>query len=696
MGPFKRFALLAVLAVSLSFALAPNRSLAGAANHVAVSAALEAPAKPGATVWVAIRQTVQPGWHTYWVNPGETGLPTSVSWNLPAGVSAGDIQWPLPERLTTGPIVDYGYTGTSTMLVPLTVAPDAKIGAVPASATVSWLACQQMCVPESATIAFDLNKPSGDAALFAAARSALPRSFAGSAVFSGSKGELTVTMNDAMLRGISAGDVQFFPATLRAVNDAVTPRVAVRGDRVSVTMARARHPHAFEDLTAVLAVKGRGAFAIAARPGVAPAVPAAAAAVALVPAVQKDDSAEVKGLLAAVLMAFTGGLILNLMPCVLPILSMKAMALTRSAGDSAELRRDGAYYFIGVLATFGVIAGTLLTLKAAGSAIGWGFQLQSPTVVLVLALLMGAIGLNLLGAFEVPLSLVGIGSNLAAGGGGKGAFFTGALAVLVASPCTAPFMGTALGYALTQSALSAAAVFLALGVGFALPFTALAFTPALVRLVPKPGNWMVRFKEFLAFPMFATAIWLLWVLTQESGPAGLVWALSIGLGLVFLFWLTRHLPEKLRLGAGVVGAIALLVLGFNLPVAPAHAAHAEGWQPWSVKAVAEARAQGKPVLVDFGAAWCVTCLVNERVALDDSGVKSALAKDGVVLLKGDWTSHDAAITAELARFGRAGVPLYLLYPAASATKPKVLPQILTPDAVLAALKDLRSSRVAER
>ena len=695
MGPFKRVALFAALAFSLSFLPVANRSLAGdapAANHVAVSAALEAPARPGATVWLAIHQVVQPGWHTYWVNPGETGLPTAISWNLPAGVSAGDIQWPVPERLMTGPIVDYGYTGASTMLVPLAVAADAKIGGAAAKATVSWLACQQMCVPENATIAFDLNKPSGNAALFAAARAALPRSFAGSAVFASGKRELTVTMRDAALRGVSADDVQFFPATLRVVNDAVAPRVAVNGDTVSVTLARARHPHAFDQLAGVLTVKGRGAFVIAARPGAA--VPVAAASVAALP--QKADGGAVNGFLAAALMAFAGGLILNLMPCVLPILSMKAMALTRSAGDVSELRRDGVYYFIGVLATFGAVAGTLLALKAAGSAIGWGFQLQSPTVVLVLALLMAAIGLNLLGAFEVPLSLAGLGSNLASGGGGRGAFFTGALAVLVASPCTAPFMGTALGYALTQDALSAAAVFLALGIGFALPFTALAFTPALVRLVPKPGNWMVRFKEFLAFPMFATAIWLLWVLTQETGPAGLAWALSIGLGLVFVFWLLRHLPEKLRLGVGIAGAIALLVLGFNLPVAPAHAARTGGWQPWSVKAVAEARAAGKPVLVDFGAAWCVTCLVNERVALDDPAVESALTKSGVVLMKGDWTSHDGAITAQLAQFGRAGVPLYLLYPANGASAPQVLPQILTPDTVLAALKSLRPNRVAAR
>ncbi|MDE3116377.1 MAG: thioredoxin family protein, partial [Pseudomonadota bacterium] len=580
-------------------------------------------------------------------------------------------------------------TGASTMLVPLTVAPDAKIGRAPARATVSWLACQQMCVPESATIAFNLNKASGDAALFAAARAALPKRFAGIAAYSIGKSHLTVTLRDAALKGVSAEDVQFFPATLRAVNDAVAPRVAANGDTVSVTMAHARHPHPFAELDGVLVLKGRGAFAIAAKAG------AASVAAAAVPATPKSE-AGMGGLLAAALMAFLGGLILNLMPCVLPILSMKAMALTRAAGNRTELRRDGLSYFFGVLATFAVIAAMLLMLKAAGSAIGWGFQLQSPTVVLALALLMAAIGLNLLGAFEVPLSLAGLGGNLANGGGGKGAFFTGALAVLVASPCTAPFMGTALGYALTQDALSAAAVFLALGIGFALPFTALAFTPALVRLVPKPGTWMVRFKEFLAFPMFATAIWLLWVLTQEAGPSGLAWALSIGLGIVFLFWLMRHLPEKLRFGAGVAGALALLVLGFNLPVAPAHAARAEGWQPWSVKAVAEARAEGKPVLVDFGAAWCVTCLVNERVALDDPAVKRALAKDGVVLLKGDWTSHDAAITAELARFGRAGVPLYLLYPANAAAAPKVLPQILTPDAVLAALKSLRPGRVAER
>ncbi len=685
----KRLALLVALALSLAVILTANRSLARAANHVAVSAALEAPAQPGTTVWVAIRQVVQPGWHTYWINPGETGLPTSISWHLPAGVRAGDIQWPVPERLTTDSIVDYGYTGTSTMLVPLTVAPDAKIGSGFAKATVSWLACQQMCVPESATIAFNLNKASGAKAVFAAARAALPKRFTGTAAFSINKSQLTVMMHAVALKGVSANNVQFFPATRRAVDDAMTPRVAVNGDTVSVTLARARHPHPFAELDGVLVLKGRDAFAIAARAAAAPIAAAAA------PAMQHSE-AGMGGLLAAALMAFVGGLILNLMPCVLPILSMKAMALTRAAGNRTELRRNGLSYFFGVLATFTAIAATLLVLKAAGSAIGWGFQLQSPTMVLALTLLMAAIGLNLLGTFEVPLSLAGLGGALASGGGGKSAFFTGALAVLVASPCTAPFMGTALGYALTQDALSAGAVFLALGIGFALPFTALAFTPALVRLVPKPGNWMVRFKEFLAFPMFATAIWLLWVLTQESGPSGLAWALSIGLGLVFVFWLTRHLPEKLRFGAGVAGALALLVLGFDLPVAPAQAARTAGWQPWSVNAVAEARAEGKPVLVDFGAAWCVTCLVNERVALDDPAVKRALAKDGVVLLKGDWTSHDAAITAELAQFGRAGVPLYLLYPANTAAAPTVLPQILTPDAVLAALTSLRPGRVAAR
>jgi thiol:disulfide interchange protein DsbD len=637
-------------------------------DHVTLGISLESPATPGSTVWVAIRQVIAPGWHTYWRNPGDSGLATSVSWVLPKGVTAGASQWPTPERFTTGPIVNYGYKDEATLLVPLTVARQPAIG--PAQTKLFLLECAEMCIPEQATLDLDLRKASGTPAIFAKARAALPRAFGGSAHVAVGAKTLVLTLTNAVLAGVKTDAVRFYPATAHAVDYDVSPSASISGDTLTWKVARSSHAKPFSKFDGVLDVAGIGAFAVSAMPTAAP-VPAAPHAATLV---------------EAAVLALLGGLILNLMPCVLPILSMKALALAQSGGSSRALRRDGAFYFAGVLATFAAIAGSLLLLRVGGAALGWGFQLQSPLVVFALTLLMTAIGLNLLGAFEVPLSLAGVGNDLTRTEGGRGAFFTGALAVLVASPCTAPFMGTALGYALTQPAASAIIVFLALGMGFALPFSALAFTPALVRLVPKPGAWMVRFKEFLAFPMFATAIWLIWVLSQQSGPTGIALAFSIGLGLVFLFWLLPLLGPRLRWAVGLAGLAALIALSLNIQTVPADT----GWAPWSAGAVADARAAGKPVLVDFSAAWCVTCLVNERVALDDAAVVSRMKHDGVVALKGDWTNRNPAITAELGRYSRSGVPFYLFYPPQGHAV--VLPQLLTPALVLEVLRNAQTAR----
>jgi len=638
-------------------------------DHVGLSIALEAPAKPGTTVWVAIRQAIAPGWHTYWRNPGDTGLATSINWVLPKGVTAGNPLWPAPQRFTTGSIVNYGYEKEATLLVPLTVARDAEIG--PAQTNVFLLECAQMCIPEQATLDLDLRKASP--ANFAALHASLPRNFNGSAEVATGAKTLVLKLTDPALSGVKADAVSFYSATTRAVDYDISPLVRISGNTLTWTAARNPHAKPFEKFEGVLEIRGAGAFAIS----TAPMTPAA---LSTTPRTVGLSLAE------AALLALLGGLILNLMPCVLPILSMKALALAQSGGNLQARRRDGAFYFAGVLTTFAVIAGTLLVLKAGGAALGWGFQLQSPLVVFALALLMTAIGLNLLGAFEIPLSLAGVGNDLTRAEGGRGAFFTGALAVLVASPCTAPFMGTAVGFALTQSAGSAIVVFLALGIGFALPFTAIAFTPALVRLVPRPGPWMVRFKEFLAFPMFATAIWLIWVLCTQVGPAGLAVSLSTGLGLVFLFWLLRFLTPWPRRIVGLIGIAALIALSLDIHSAPAQSE----WAPWSAEAVAEARAAGKPVLVDFSAAWCVTCLVNERVALNDSTVAASMRRDGVVTLKGDWTNRDSAISSELGHYGRSGVPLYLFYPPHGAAV--VMPQLLTPNSILDLLNRYRTAR----
>ncbi|MDE2265882.1 MAG: thioredoxin family protein [Alphaproteobacteria bacterium] len=649
-------------------------------DHVALSIALESPARPGSTVWVAIRQVIEPGWHTYWLNPGDSGLATSVSWDLPKGVTAGMPQWPTPERFTTGPIVNYGYTGEATLLVPLTIARDAAIGS--AQAKLFLLECAQMCIPEQATL--DLNLHEASPAVFAAARAALPRRFDGTARVAVDKKTVKLTLTDPALSGVKADAVHFYPSTTRAVDYDVLPKVSIRGNTLTWDAARPLHGKPFRIFAGVMDIHGVGAFNVSALPMLDGAT--AAVTVATGFPVHGDGMT----LLEAALMAFLGGLILNLMPCVLPILSMKALALAQSSGSSQAMRRDGVFYFAGVLVTFTAIGGALLLLKAGGAALGWGFQLQSPQVVFVLALLMTAIGLNLLGVFEVPLSLAGVGNDLTRAEGGQGAFFTGALAVLVASPCTAPFMGTALGFALTQPASSAIVVFVTLGIGFALPFSALAFTPALIRLVPKPGPWMIRFKEFLAFPMFATAIWLLWVLSQQVGSTGVAVAFSAGLGLVFLLWLLPLLRPWFRWATGLAGVAALVALGLQIRTVPAQSA--SGWAPWSAEAVADARQAGKPVLVDFSAAWCVTCLVNERVALDNAAVAARLRHDRVVTLKGDWTNRNSAITAELNQFGRSGVPLYLLYPPGAQGRVVVLPQLLTPAAVLGALTQIEAAR----
>jgi thiol:disulfide interchange protein DsbD len=476
---------------------------------------------------------------------------------------------------------------------------------------------------------------------------------------------LQLTLEDPMLTGVAANKATVFPATPGLVADGSIPKLSIDGARL---IWRVQTPDGVKPAPAfagVLAIAGQGAYAFTASP--APILATAAPANAM-------------GLLAAIALAFVGGLILNLMPCVLPILSMKALALARSGSDTIAARREGLFYLGGVMATFAAMAGLLLALKASGAALGWGFQLQSPFVVLALALLMAGIGLNLLGVFELPVGFAGAGESLTSRGGGIGAFFTGALAVVVASPCTAPFMGAALGFALTQSVWSAAAVFLALGFGFGLPFAALSASPALIRLIPKPGLWMNRFRQVLAFPMFATALWLLWVLGRQSGSDAVIVALAISLAVVALVWLLGMLRGVWLWAVAVVGLAGVVFsASFVTAAAPSHPL----WAPWSAQAVETAQRSGHPVLVDFSASWCVTCLVNERVALSDGAVLTRLQRDHVVTLKGDWTNPDPVITAALHAHGRDGVPLYLLYaPDGHVTE---LPQILTPGIVLAAL-----------
>ncbi|MGE0151500.1 MAG: protein-disulfide reductase DsbD family protein [Reyranellaceae bacterium] len=705
------------LALGALLALAP----AAAANPVQterVTATLEsevAAVAPGERFWVALRQQIIPKWHTYWINPGDSGLATEIDWKLPAGAMAEPIVWPVPRRIQVGPLVNYGYENDVRLLVPVTAPKEAKPGErLRLEAQARWLVCEDICIPEEATLVLDVPVAATttiDSDLregFAAARKALPTpSPFAAAVAAPAMPQSSTTLHIAMPADMAATvqEAYFFSERIDAVVHSA-PQRAIAGDN-GLTLALPTGPlplKAGEALSGILHVVEKPqaggqshAFAISARPDAAlAAAPMAAAG---------GGRGEGISILEAMGLALLGGLLLNLMPCVFPILSMKALSLVQAAaGARREARVHGLLYVAGVLLSFLGVAGALLALRAGGESIGWGFQLQSSWFVLLLAYLIFAIGLNLAGLFDFSGGrLAGIGDGLTRRSGGSGAFFTGVLAVVVATPCTAPFMGVALGFALAQPAAVALAIFLALGLGMALPFLLLSAFPPLLRILPRPGPWMERFRQFLAFPMFATAAWLVWVLAQQSGPTGLALALAGMVLIGFALWLLNQIGAARRATgraayASIAGLALLAALGTLAFVdSPVGAATAPGgqsqagesdWQPWSTAAVEAARAQGKPVFVNFTAAWCITCLVNERTALATESVRNKFAASGVVRLKGDWTRRDKAITDALAGFGRSGVPLYVVYPADRAAKPYVLPQILTEAGILAELEKL--------
>ena len=504
----------------------------------------------------------------------------------------------------------------------------------------------------------------------------------------GGNGGATVALaiTGAALRGADMAGAYFFPFDATVIDHA-KPQVIERGpEGLTLTLTSG---YAFQggkapaSLAGVLAVGGK-AYEVAATPGAPPA-----GASGLGPPPVKAQDADL-GLAAAAVFAFLGGLILNLMPCVFPILAMKAASLAgHGGGEQAEARRQGLAFGVGSVLTFLLLAGGLIALKAAGSAIGWGFQLQSPPVVAVLCLLMLAVALNLSGVFEVGTSLQGAGTGLANRGGSVGSFFTGALAVVVAAPCTAPFMGPALGWALTQTPIAALTVFLALGIGFAAPFVLVAYAPGLLSRLPRPGAWMETFRKALAFPMYGAAAWLAWVLAQQAGPEGLAKLFTAAVLVGLAAWLAGLAQRRAALGGKPVvltaGAGLLVVLAVAAVVWPQDKTAELQSEPYSPGRLAELRADGRPVFVNYTAAWCVSCQVNDKVALSTHSVAQAFARHKVAYLKADWTKRDGAIAAELASHGRAGVPLYLVY-GTKGGDGVILPSILTPDIVVKAVE----------
>jgi thiol:disulfide interchange protein DsbD len=708
---FLKKAVLALRALLLASLLA-GPALAGPvvnSGHIESElVAQEAGIAPGGTVYVALRQKIIPGWHTYWRNPGDAGEATKITWTLPSGWSAGDMVWPTPQKAKLGPLLDYAYEGEVLIPVPISAPVGAQVGTtISLTADVFYLVCEQVCVPEEAKLTLLLpvvaGAPSADPKWGAIVGEVLPKPAGLKAVFKLDGQTLKLAVTGGPLKGADMAGAYFYPYSPKVIEHAADQTIERGPEGLTLTLKPGYDfvggGTAPAELAGVLATKA-GAWEVTATAGDPPAT---ALGLGAPPAETAPASGVAGGLLGALLFAFVGGLILNLMPCVFPVLSMKAASLAGHAHDAGKTRLQGLVFLLGVVATFLALAGLLLAVRAGGAAVGWGFQLQSPLVIAALALLMLLVALNMSGVFEIGTSVQNVGSGASAQGGATGAFFTGALAVVVAAPCTAPFMAGALGYALTQPTIVSLAVFLALALGFAAPFVAVAFIPGLLKLLPRPGAWMDVLKKGLAFPMYGAALWLVWVFAQQSGSLSLAHLLAAGVLAAFGAWLyglaqARRASGKPALVSTLVAlvslALALTVATFGALAAQAPTAAVSAEAPtgpglaaeaWSPEKVKELQAAGRPILVDFTAAWCVTCQVNEKVALSGAKVAETFKARNAVYLKADWTNRDPAIAKALADFGRVGVPLYVVYPK-NGGAPVILPQLLTEGMVIEAME----------
>jgi thiol:disulfide interchange protein/DsbC/DsbD-like thiol-disulfide interchange protein len=663
--------------------------------------AQEATVKPGQIFSVAIDQTLTKGWHTYWRNPGDSGTPMIVRWTLPPGFSASTLHWPVPHPVPYGPLMNYGYEDRATLIQDIQAPDPLPPGPVKLTADIEILVCMEICIPEQGTYTLTLNTPATpvDTALFTRARAAIPRTIPASATWREESGTFVLTAkleDEDALKALQTADVRLFPEDWGLIENAADQTIALRAGILQVTQKRASRP------ASELPATSRMLVALTSPDG-----PAKGYVFEAVNTATGSGSATAPsggaGFARALWAAILGGLILNLMPCVFPVLSIKALGSVRLAAHHPwKARLHGLAYTGGVVAGFLAIAGTLLLLRAGGSEIGWGFQLQNPLVVLGLAFLLFLIGLNLLGVFEVSLPLPARLHRHFSGEESAGsAALTGLLATAVATPCTAPFMGAALGYAMVQPAIVALSVFAALGVGLALPYLALSWFPALQSALPKPGAWMEIFRQALAFPMFASAAWLVWVLAQQAGPDGVLGALAGAVGVSFALWALQIPARKPRrvwilrvaAAAGFVAAIesALWVARQPPPaqIPNAAATFGERFSP-EVLSAALSAPDNAPVFVEMTAAWCITCKVNHALALNTSSTRELIERLRVRYLVGDWTNADPQITKYLSSFGRNGVPLYVYYgpanrPGAKRPDPVVLPQVLTPGLVASTL-----------
>jgi thiol:disulfide interchange protein DsbD len=673
----------------------------------------------GQPLWVGLQLTHQPEWHTYWRNPGDSGLPTQLELNLPAGISAGDVQWPLPHKLKAGNLTNYGFEKTVLLAVPLTVTQQFKANAsqtLDIQVHANWLVCRLECIPQEGDFVLRIPINSSfapNAAAFEAVLAEQPKQWSSVKATTRFEAQRMVLQVSGLPASLHSKNLQVFPDTAELVESASEqhPRASQswQGDVWTVQLPLSNVRLTDPKQIGFLLTTGKGAerqgFAVS-----APVTQAWPAASELPSAPTNDNSPSVDGLIGfglALVGAFIGGLILNLMPCVLPVLAIKLLGFAQHSRAHRAHRVAGMAYTAGVVLSFMALGAGVLALRAAGEQLGWGFQLQSPVVVSVMAAFFTLIALNLFGLFEFGHILPSRVASFQYKHPVLDAALSGVLAVAVASPCTAPFMGASLGLAFTLPTWQALTIFVAMGLGLASPYLIASFVPAVARLLPHPGPWMVTLRQLLAFPMLATVVWLLWVLGQQTSLDAAMFALGGLLLLAAFVWaLKLRAPAARVLAFLIAAALVWGILSFaeelNAPANDTSAVNTSlnnagnpmnpglTWQPWSEAAVAQSLAQGRPVFVDFTAAWCVTCQINKKSTLSNPEVLADFAARQVTLMRADWTRRDPAITAALTHLGRSGVPVYVLY--APGKAPLVLSELLSVRKLQEALTTLHTRK----
>jgi len=697
----KLSAILSVLCTVLLFAAteAANAAQPGGQYEENATATLiseKVALQRGATQWLAVEQQIQPGWHTYWRYPGDSGAAPEITWRLPEGVTVSDFFWPYPERIPYGPLMNFGYEEHVYLLMEISISDSFNAAEISLSGKMNLLVCADICIPERKQLALSLpviDETPADSEFadeIRQAKAVIPGDIDANAIVTSAGENLLLSIELGQLRKDKIQSVSYFPYNDGVIENPARQNYEVKGGQLQLELLQGwDYKPSESSLDGIIVIRENAGAELVTAFVVRPKTGAERQPIA-------DDGMD---LLSAILFALLGGMILNLMPCVFPVLSIKILSLVQhSQGDNKVMRVHGWFYVLGVVLSFVAVALVLILLKMGGAQIGWGFQLQSPVVVALLAYLFLLIGLNLSGFFQVGFAVMSLGGNLADREGYAGSFFTGVLATIVAAPCTVPFMAAAIGYALTQSPIESLLIFACLGLGMAVPYLLLCYMPRLLQRLPAPGSWMERLKEFMAFPMYASAVWLLWVLGQQVAADQITMLMAGGIMLAFAIWVLNHLPGS-QLGRAVAILMALILLLWAISIAwsqeRAVANSAPGevssapknyqgplWDVWSPEKISSLR-QDDVIFVNFTAAWCITCKVNEAVALNHADVKQLFEDEKVQYFKADWTNEDPQITAALEAQGRSGVPLYLLYrPGQSVV---VLPQVLTKGLIISAI-----------